>query len=436
LKALLGIVTALGVLACGGDEAPAQNHAGNTSTANAGAGGGNGQSGAGAGGGAGTGGGQATGGAAGAIADSVAPRRLRLTVNGEGRVTSTPAGIDCGEICEAEFPPGTSVQLTSTAEGGVLTGWGETCLGRASCTLTLDAAAQVTATFEPFNVGPNAHGIAVLPNGLLLVTLSESAGSLKLLGADGAPQDSFTVGSSPGAVAVTPDGTKAVVNNLSDVSIVDLVTRAVTPLEPPCGSDTLYDIAITPDGSRAITTMFQANCITNSVAKIALGNASMENQFSIPAQLSAGIAVTPDGTSALVALGILGTKVSRVALADGAITDIPNTSSSFGIAITPDGTEALIASGDGDTIKRVSLASNSVTGSFDYASNQDPHNIAITPDGTRAVVVGSFDVGVLSLSSGTVVKTFSGGGRSVAISPDGKRALVTQGSSVRVFSLP
>ena len=45
------------------------------------------------------------------------------------------------------------------------------------------------------------------------------------------------------------------------------------------------------------------------------------------------------------------------------------------------------------------LTNNMVTGSIDYASNQDPHNIAITPDGTRAVAVGSFDVGVLSLAS-------------------------------------
>ena len=148
------------------------------------------------------------------------------------------------------------------------------------------------------------------------------------------------------------------------------------------------------------------------------------------------MAILPDGASALVSLGILGTSVKRVALAGGAVTDIINTSSSFGIAITPDGSEALIASGDGDTIKRVSLASNAVTGSIEYASNQDPHNIAITPDAALAVAVGSFNVGVLSLSSGTVVKTFSGGGRSVAITPDGRRALVTLGSTVRVFDLP
>jgi DNA-binding beta-propeller fold protein YncE len=125
-----------------------------------------------------------------------------------------------------------------------------------------------------------------------------------------------------------------------------------------------------------------------------------------------------------------------VALADGAITDIADTSSSFGIAVTPDGSEALVASGDGDTVKRIALTSNSMTGSIDYGSNQDPHNLAISPDGKLAVAVGSFDVGLLSLQTGSVLKTFSGGGRSVAITPDGKRALVTSGSKLRVFSLP
>ena len=440
MKILLGAIVALGALACGSDEDPSATGAGGSSGGGSAGAGGSSTANAGSGalGGTGGSGGSADPSTAGA-AGLPATYQLTLNVDGEGTVTSIPAGIECGERCTGSFPAGTHVQLEATAEGGVLTGWAEACSGGSSCSVTLDADARVTATFEPFSAGgANAHGIAVTPDGTrALVTLANSSGMLQVLSlADGSLLDSIPVGSFPSAVAVTPDGTKAVVNNLSTVSVVTLATKAVATVASPCASDTLYDVAVAPDGESAVTTMFNGNCITNSVAVIALGTASMQNQYSIPAQLSAGIAVTPDGTSALVALGILSTKVSRVALSGGAITDITNTSSSFGIAVTPDGSEALIASGDGDTIKRVSLGSNAVTGSIDYASNQDPHNIAITPDGTRAVAVGSFDVGVLSLSSGTVSKTFSGGGRSVAITRDGKRALVTLGSDVRVFALP
>jgi DNA-binding beta-propeller fold protein YncE len=375
-----------------------------------------------------------TGGAAGT---APATFSLTVTVNGEGRVTSTPAGIDCGSECEGTFAAGTHVQLATREQGGVLTAWSEACTGGSACSVTLDADARVTATFEPFAVGPNAHGVAVTPDGArALVTLGDSAGTLKLVSlSDGSIVDSIAVGSFPGAVAVTPDGSKAVVNNLHDVSIVTLSTKAVATVASPCAADTLYDIAVTPDGASAVTTMFNGSCVTNSVAMIALGGPSLGSTYPIPAQLTGGIAVATDGGSALVALGILGSTVSRVALSDGAITDITGTSSSFGIAVIPNGSEALVASGDGDTIKRVSLSSNSVTGSIDYASNQDPHNLAITPDGSLAVAVGSFDVGVLALATGTVAKRFSGGGRSVAITPDGKRALVTQGSTLRVFAL-
>ena len=76
--------------------------------------------------------------------------------------------------------------------------------------------------------------------------------------------------------------------------------------------------------ARAVTTMFQGNCVTNSVAVIALDTASIENQYTISAQLSSGIAVAGDGASALVGLGILGTKVSRVALPGGSRRSTPS----------------------------------------------------------------------------------------------------------------
>ena len=45
-----------------------------------------------------------------------------LTVNragtGIGSVRSTPAGIDCGTSCQAQFVLGTNVSLTAIAESG------------------------------------------------------------------------------------------------------------------------------------------------------------------------------------------------------------------------------------------------------------------------------------------------------------------------------
>ena len=60
------------------------------------------------------------------------PSRL-LTVsktgNGDGTVTSTPAGITCGAACAANFPGGTTVTLAAAPlPGSVFAGWSGACL--------------------------------------------------------------------------------------------------------------------------------------------------------------------------------------------------------------------------------------------------------------------------------------------------------------------
>lgn len=76
-----------------------------------------------------------------------------LTVNkagtGTGNVTSSPAGINCGATCSNFFSDGTTVTLTPTADAGsTFTGWSGDCSGTGPCTVTMDQARSVTATFE------------------------------------------------------------------------------------------------------------------------------------------------------------------------------------------------------------------------------------------------------------------------------------------------
>ncbi len=68
---------------------------------------------------------------------------------GNGTVTSSPAGIDCGSTCSAEFDSGTPVTLTATPESGSnFAGWsGAGCSGTGTCQITVAGAEGVTATF-------------------------------------------------------------------------------------------------------------------------------------------------------------------------------------------------------------------------------------------------------------------------------------------------
>jgi hypothetical protein len=68
---------------------------------------------------------------------------------GSGSVTSSPTGIDCGATCSAQYRSGTSVTLTAAPDStSSFVGWSGACSGTATtCTITVDQARSVTATF-------------------------------------------------------------------------------------------------------------------------------------------------------------------------------------------------------------------------------------------------------------------------------------------------
>lgn len=91
---------------------------------------------------------------------------------GSGTVTSSPAGIDCGNTCSANFATGTSVTLTATpASGSTFTGWSGACSGSSACILSMSAARSVTATFA------GTPTTVPLLNGQSVTNLSGALGS-------------------------------------------------------------------------------------------------------------------------------------------------------------------------------------------------------------------------------------------------------------------
>jgi hypothetical protein len=93
---------------------------------------------------------------------------------GSGTVTSSPASINCGTTCSALFTGGTVVTLTATpGPNSTFTGWSGDCSGTAACTVTMDTAHNVTATFEPSSfalqvviTGTGSGSVASTPAGL------------------------------------------------------------------------------------------------------------------------------------------------------------------------------------------------------------------------------------------------------------------------------
>ena len=87
------------------------------------------------------------------VAATFSPSNYGLTVSktGNGSITSTPAGIDCGATCSGSFANGSSVTLTALPDTGyVISGWtGCTTASGTSCSLTMNSSKTVAATFAP-----------------------------------------------------------------------------------------------------------------------------------------------------------------------------------------------------------------------------------------------------------------------------------------------
>ena len=108
-----------------------------------------------------------------------------LTVNktgstGTGRITSSPAGIDCGTSCalaSASYSQGTPVTLTAQADANsTFAGWsGGGCSGTGTCGITISAAATVTALFNLKSPVANFSGSPVTGDALLTVNFTDTS---------------------------------------------------------------------------------------------------------------------------------------------------------------------------------------------------------------------------------------------------------------------
>ncbi|OGP73095.1 MAG: hypothetical protein A2V86_11115 [Deltaproteobacteria bacterium RBG_16_49_23] len=83
---------------------------------------------------------------------------VTLAGNGTGTVTSAPVGINCPGDCTESYAPGTVVTLTAAPTVGAFTGWtGCTPVVGVptQCTITMNLAANVTATFSAASIAVN-----------------------------------------------------------------------------------------------------------------------------------------------------------------------------------------------------------------------------------------------------------------------------------------
>ncbi|MBK8321696.1 MAG: DUF4214 domain-containing protein [Betaproteobacteria bacterium] len=196
-----------------------------------------------------------------ALAPPIPPTTYPLTASmegsGTGRLSSSPAGIDCGETCAANFNSGASVSLMASGAGGsTFAGWSGACTGTGACTVSMDAAKSVTATFHA-----------------AVAALSASPSSLDLGG-----QSMYTTAPSQ-AVTFTNDGVAPVTVSSVTASTYFAVTHDCSTLA--AGASCTASVSFTPTamGSLNGTLTVQTSAGTVAVPLAGIGERSLVTHY-------------------------------------------------------------------------------------------------------------------------------------------------------------
>ena len=122
------------------------------------------------------------------VSVNVATYTLSVTRTGNGGVTSTPPGIDCGTTCSGDFVNGSTVTLVAHPDPGwTLGGWSGACTGTGSCTVSMDAAKSVNADFLPPPPTPGSTANLSLASGTVFFKVPSSDDTVHLAGSAQVP---------------------------------------------------------------------------------------------------------------------------------------------------------------------------------------------------------------------------------------------------------
>jgi hypothetical protein len=360
---------------------------------------------------------------------------------------ATAPGFGTADVVKTTLA-GTATGFTvaaSTLTTGVIYYWHVTARNAVGSTVSSGTARRFSSPY----VVAGAHGIAATPDGAELVVASGvNSGPIKIIDLTThavAASISTGVPSQPIGIAISPDGTEALatlltngVGGVNGVAAIDLTNKTlIHNVADPCVGTTLSDVAYFPDGVAAAMPDLSSGCGAMGLSTfLPTGAPSFQFVNFNDTNNPSGLAITPDGNSVLVTME-LDRKLFRVTM-PSSVSFVTLPSESAGVAITPDGTKAVVA---GNDVYVVTLSTGSIATVplLNDSPGGDFHNVAITPDGTRAVVVGGGTIQFLSLATNTIVASFPAStGTSVAVAPDSATAFVTDRGNgwVRVVEIP
>lgn len=278
---------------------------------------------------------------------------------------------------------------------------------------------------QPISVGQDPTGVAVSGNQVFVLNLTDK--TMSVIGPNSTSTMVFS--STPTAVAVTPDGSRAYValsGTSGTVAVIDTATKqivkTVTVGTSPAG------VAVSQDGRRVYVTNSGSGTVSVIDADPASATYNTELRRITVGSQPTGIAVAPDGRRLYVtrpgggSVAVVDTVTNAVA-ANVSVGGAPR-----GVAITPDGRHAYVTNDDG-TVSVIDTANNFVVNRI--AVGPSPLGVAIGREGTAFVANGDDTVSLIDTGKQSVYATIAlspqtaTGAHYVAVNADATRIYVT-----------
>jgi len=227
------------------------------------------------------------------------------------------------------------------------------------CVAVIRADALATSPTVKIPVGEFPGGLALTPDGSRLYVVNGGDNTISVIdtSTDAVVQTIAGTPSGKGEIVMSPDGTRAYVpgfaNGRQGVTVIDTTTNTVAgQLVGLSSGEPIYGIAITPDGGRLYVANgnlvdINGNYVgSNTVAAIDIATNTRLATISVAPQ-PWDIAITPDGSKAYVAgfdpHGASGTLTVIDTATNGVITAIPTDCCLSVPTMNPDGSKVYVS---------------------------------------------------------------------------------------------
>jgi len=220
-------------------------------------------------------------------------------------------------------------------------------------------------------------------------------------------------GSTPAAVAETPDGNTAIVSNAGSgtLSFIDVASQAVTATLTLTVANGLATqpsaIAILPDGSRAYVNDY-GPAPGSIVWVIDLASQTVIGQIAV-GPFPSSIAVSPDGSQVWVPCHGNNTVYVIDTLTNSVVTFMENINQPNGIAFAPNGARVYVAEGNvtNPQIDVIDPATFTIETTVPVGSL--PHAVAVSPTGRHVFVADALanTISEVSTATNAVIRTIN-----------------------------